>query len=64
MELDWQAIDRWIFGEAWTGSKVRDHVDVLCEQIGPRWASSAAEKEAAEYIRGQFVESGLAGAAL
>ena len=22
MELDWKEIDRWIFGEAWTGSKV------------------------------------------
>ena len=40
MELNWREIDRWIFGEAWTGSQVREHVEVLCEQIGPRWASS------------------------
>ena len=64
MELDWQEIDRWIFGEAWTGSKVREHRDVLCERIGPRWASSEAEKEAVEYIQGQFAESGLTAAAL
>ena len=39
MELDWQVIDRWIFGEAWTGSKAVAHAEILCEGIGPRWAA-------------------------
>ena len=64
MELDWRVIDRWIFGEAWTGSKVGEHAAVLCEEIGPRWASSDREKKAVEYIRGQFVGMGLAGVGL
>lgn len=64
MELDWKAIDRWIFGEAWTGSKVGEHAAVLCEEIGPRWASSEGENKAVEYIRGQFVGMGLAGVGL
>ena len=46
MELNWREIDRWIFGEAWTGSQIRDHVEMLCEQIGPRWASSEGERQA------------------
>ncbi|HIL10155.1 MAG TPA: hypothetical protein EYG11_15760, partial [Candidatus Latescibacteria bacterium] len=64
MELDWKAIDRWIFGEAWTGSKVGEHAAVLCEAIGPRWASSEGENKAVEYIREQFVGMGLAGVGL
>ena len=64
MELNWREIDRWIFGEAWTGSQVRDHVEVLCEQIGPRWASSERERQAVEYLREQFAQAGLADAAL
>ena len=64
MELDWQAIDRWIFGEAWTGSKVGRHAEMLCREIGPRWASSEGEKKAVEYIRGEFEDAGLEAAAL
>jgi hypothetical protein len=45
MELDWKSIDRWIFGEAWTGSRVTEHVEMMCEEIGPRWASSRGGKE-------------------
>ena len=64
MELNWRAIDRWIFGEAWTGSQIGAHVEVLCEQIGPRWASSAEERQAVAYLREQFAQAGLADAAL
>lgn len=64
MELNWRAIDRWIFGEAWTGSQIGAHVEVLCEQIGPRWASSAEEYQAVAYLREQFAQAGLADAAL
>ena len=63
MELDWQVIDRWIFGEAWTGSKAVAHAEILCEGIGPRWASSEEEFKAVEYIRGEFAGAGLEGAA-
>lgn len=64
MELNWRAIDRWIFGEAWTGSQIGAHAEVLCEQIGPRWASSAEEYQAVAYLREQFAQAGLADAAL
>ena len=64
MELNWREIDRWIFGEAWTGSQISEHVEVLCEQIGPRWASSEGERQAVEYLREQFAQAGLADAAL
>ena len=59
MELNWREIDRWIFGEAWTGSQIGAHVEVLCEQIGPRWASSEGERQAVEYLREQFAQAGL-----
>lgn len=64
MELNWREIDRWIFGEAWTGSQIGEHLEVLCEQIGPRWASSAEEYRAVAYLREQFAQAGLADAAL
>ena len=64
MGLNWREIDRWIFGEAWTGSRIGEHVEVLCEQIGPRWASSEGERQAVEYLREQFAQAGLADAAL
>lgn len=64
MELNWREIDRWIFGEAWTGSRIDEHVEVLCEQIGPRWASSAEEYQAVKYLREQFAQAGLADAVL
>jgi len=59
MGLDWHAVDRWLMGEAWTGSNIKAHASVLCERIGPRWSSSAAEKEAVEYIQGQMRDDGL-----
>ena len=64
MELDWKEIDRWIFGEAWTGSKAKEHAQVLCDEIGPRWAASTGEHQAVEYIRDEFEKMGLEGAAL
>ena len=45
-ELNWTEIDRWLMGEAWTGSHIVENVRHLCEVIGPRWSSSAAEGEA------------------
>lgn len=54
MNLDWRALDRWMMGEAMTGSRIEAHVRELCENIGPRWSSSEAEKEAIAYIQGQL----------
>jgi len=64
MQLDWKKIDRFLFGEAWTNSQIGERAQVLCEDIGPRWASSASERRAAEYIRDQFKTDGLEEAAL
>ena len=59
MNLDWRTIDRWLIGEAWTGSHVEAHVTELCSDIGPRWSSSEGEREAVEYIVGQMSADGL-----
>jgi len=64
MNIDWTSIDKQIAGEAWVGSKIERHVDELCRRIGPRWASTDAERKAAEYIRGQMIESGYGEALL
>lgn len=58
-EVDWQTADRWLMGEAWTGSRINEHVRVLCDEIGPRWASSPAEVRAVEYIEKEFAQAGL-----
>src|SRR5690606_29245358 len=59
MALDWQSIDRWVMGEAWTGARIREHLRVLCEEIGPRWSSSPAEWRAIRYIQRQMEAAGL-----
>ena len=59
MELDWNTIDRFVFGEAWTNSLIKSHAEILCEQIGPRWATSESEFAAATFIREQFTKDGL-----
>ena len=64
MELDWTTIDRFLFGQAWTGSRIAERAGVLCDEIGSRWATSPAERRAAEYLRAQFAEDGLEGAEL
>lgn len=64
MNIDWTSIDRQIVGEAWVRSKIERHVDNLCRRIGPRWASTEAERKAAEYIRGQMIKSGYEDASL
>lgn len=64
MQLDWTAIDRFLFGQAWTGSRIAERAAVLCEEIGPRWAASEGERRAAEYLCAQFAEDGLEEAGL
>jgi hypothetical protein len=48
--LDWNRIDRWIMGEASVGSGIPETVDVLCRQIGVRWAGTDGERAAAEFV--------------
>jgi aminopeptidase YwaD len=64
MHLDWHTIDRWLMGEAWVGSQIETHLAELCDNIGPRWASSAGEWRAVNYIRDHFAAAGLHNAAL
>lgn len=64
MELDWRTIDRWLMGEAWTGSQMSRYLVELCDQIGPRWSSSAAEWATVNYIHEQFAQSQLNSVAL
>ena len=64
MQLDWKEIDRFLFGSAWTDARISERAQVLCEEIGPRWATSPQERRAAEYICGQFAQDGLEKAAL
>ena len=59
MELNWNTIDRFVFGEAWTNSLIKSHADTLCEHIGPRWATSESEFATANFIREQFIRDGL-----
>ena len=59
MNIDWDEIDRRIMGEAWVGSRLKDHLTELCTRIGPRWASTPGEHQAAHYIKGQMDRAGL-----
>jgi aminopeptidase YwaD len=59
MNLDWKTIDRYLMGEAWTGSHIARHAQTLCEEIGPRWSSTDAESRAIQYIHEQMVNDGL-----
>ena len=64
MKLDWRSIDRWIMGEAWTGSRIGAHLRGLCDEIGERWSSSEGEWKAVNYIREQLEADGVENAAL
>ena len=55
----WHEIDRYLIGEAWAGSRIGAHLKKLCDEIGPRWASSAQEWQTIGYVREQFAACGL-----
>jgi hypothetical protein len=59
MTIDWPSVDRWLMGEAWTGSLIQQCLVELCDNIGPRWSSSEAEWQTIRYIQNQFVAAGL-----
>src|SRR4051812_22893714 len=60
MSMEWPIIDRWLMGEAWVNSRLAQHINTLCDLIGPRWASSPAEVQTVAYINQQMKEAGLA----
>jgi len=59
MSVDWREVDRWLVGESWVGSELSRHLDALCREIGPRWASSEGERRAVEYVVSRMTEYGL-----
>jgi len=64
MALDWHAIDRWVIGEAWAGSCINEHLLELCDNIGPRWSSSDAERRTIAYIKDTLHSNGVENATL
>ncbi len=54
MMPEWNNVDRWLMGNAWVGSQIREHVSQLCDVIGVRWAGTPAERLAAEYVAGEL----------
>ena len=58
-QLDWKKIDKWLMGEAFVGSRLDEHLFEICERIGPRWAGTAGDDAAGEYIERQFREMGM-----
>lgn len=59
MNLNWKTIDRYLMGEAGTGSRITEHAQVLCEQIDPRRSSSLEEAKTIHYIQEQMVADWL-----
>ena len=57
--LDWTAIDKWLTGEAFVGSRLNEFLHELCERIGPRWAGSEGDFAAGRYIVERFAQFGL-----
>ena len=50
MNIDWRTTDRWLMGEASVGSCISDYLNVLCDDIGVRWAGTENERAAAEFV--------------
>ncbi len=49
-----------VVGEVWTSSRTYDNLVYLCDWIGSRWAGSASERAAAEFLLAKAREYGLA----
>ncbi|MEQ9407533.1 MAG: M28 family metallopeptidase [Fuerstiella sp.] len=54
MKPDWNLTDRWLMGEAFVGSTIADSINVLCRDIGVRWAGTSSEHAAAEFAAARF----------
>ena len=57
--LNIKELDRWIVGDSWINSEIHDHLNKLCDEIGPRWATSKEERYAGNYLHEKFQEYGL-----
>ena len=57
--MNWHEIDRFLMGEAWSGSLIKKHLTELADVIGPRWGGSDGDRSAAEYIREKMEAAGL-----
>ena len=57
--IAWTAIDKWLTGEAFVGSRLDEFLYEICERIGPRWAGTAGDFAAGSYIKQRFEEFGL-----
>lgn len=57
--MDWRSTDRWLVGEAWTGSHIADLSRQLCDDIGPRWSGSDAEWQTIDWVQQQMRDAGL-----
>ena len=59
LKLNWHEIDRFLTGEAWSGSLIRKHTTELADVIGPRWGGSSQDRMTAEYISNEMKTAGL-----
>ena len=41
MTVEWDDAERWLMGSAWVDSLATTHINMLCDEIGPRWGSPA-----------------------
>jgi Iap family predicted aminopeptidase len=54
-----QDAERQLIGDAWTSDEPFQNLLTLCDDIGNRWAGSASEHAAGEYIRSKLSAYGL-----
>src|SRR5712692_1560492 len=48
-----------VLGEIWMSNRAYENLVYLCDRIGDRWAGSASERQAADFLRARAVEYGL-----
>jgi hypothetical protein len=59
MTIDWPSVERSLMGGAWVDSQATEHINMLCDSIGVRWAGTEGERKAAEYVQARFEAYGL-----
>ena len=60
MEInDFKEIDQWIIGNYWVNSEIENLNQKLSIDIGPRWATSDSEREAADFIKAHWIANNL-----
>lgn len=56
---DLTAAERQLIGDIWTSSAPYDNLVELCDDIGNRWAGSASEHTAGEWLRDKLIAYGV-----